>query len=194
MTCLPACQPSLPLPDCSDIVLCRNSHQYVHCPTCQLCAQGSTQVTHGRSQQGCQSQWQGCGASPLPFPGVDICLLCCLQVRCVQLHGGMLPVPAQQTIGRVKARHLHVTVSPGLGAPMLFSTCFAHTCAHSYAATGTSAYSDLYTQHMCSASTPSHTSYHGPLLCMLCVPPTLTDLAGHCEARQPREPVNFPLC
>jgi hypothetical protein len=145
MTCLPACQPSLPLPDCSEIVLCRTSHQYVHCPTCQLCAEGSTQVTHGRSQQGCQSQWQGCGASPLPFPGVDICLLCCLQVRCVQLHGGMQATSTSsadswQSQGQAPSCY---TVSQGSGAPMLFSTCFAHTCAHSYAATSTSAHSDL---------------------------------------------------
>jgi hypothetical protein len=49
----------------------------------QRVTEGSTEVTHGGSQQGCQSQWQGCRASPeeAPFPGVDICFLCCLQVR-----------------------------------------------------------------------------------------------------------------
>jgi hypothetical protein len=34
------------------------------------------------------------------------------------------------------------------GGPMLVSTCFVHTCAQSYAATGTSASSDLYIQAM----------------------------------------------
>jgi hypothetical protein len=29
----------------------------------------------------------------------------------------MLPVPAQQTVGRVEARHLHVPVSQGFGGP-----------------------------------------------------------------------------
>jgi hypothetical protein len=53
--------------------------------------------------------------------------------------------PARQTVGRVnKARHLHVTVSQGLGGPC--ALCFAHTCAQSYTATGSSAYSDLYIQ------------------------------------------------
>jgi hypothetical protein len=41
---------------------------------------------------------------------------------------------------------------PRVGGAMLFSTCFAHTCTHSYAATGTSAYSDLYIQHAKSGS------------------------------------------
>jgi hypothetical protein len=40
---------------------------------------------------------------------------------------------------------------------MLFSTCFAHTCAHSYAATGTSAYPDLYIQRpICTTNGARH--------------------------------------
>jgi hypothetical protein len=94
---------------------------YVPCTSWQLCAEGSTQVTHGRSQQGCQSQWQGCGGF-FPSPFLVLTSVWCADrtyVVCVQLHGGM-HVPAQQTVGRVnKARHLHdhVAVSQGLGGP-----------------------------------------------------------------------------
>jgi hypothetical protein len=80
---LHACQPNLPLPDCSAIVFCITSQQYVPCTTCQLCAEGQ-RVQHrshmGQASKGVKASGR---APPLPFPGVDICLLCCLQVQFV---------------------------------------------------------------------------------------------------------------
>jgi hypothetical protein len=42
------------------------------------------------SQQGCQSQWQGCGVPPSPFLVLtSVSCAVCTCVVCVQLHGGM---------------------------------------------------------------------------------------------------------
>jgi hypothetical protein len=52
--------------------------------------------------------------------------------------------PAQQTVGVNKARHLHVTVSQGLGGPYT-RVDFAYMCTILYSDRNFS-YSDLYIQ------------------------------------------------
>jgi hypothetical protein len=77
---LRACQPSLPLLECSDMILLFTSQQYVPCTNWQLCAEVQHRSNMGEASKGVTASGRGVRISPLPFPAADVCLLCCLQV------------------------------------------------------------------------------------------------------------------
>jgi hypothetical protein len=100
----------------------------------------------GEASKGVKASGRGVGLPP--SPSLVLTSVCAVRrcVLCVQLHEGMhttSPADSWQSQGQAPSCYnILYNRAKGWGAPML--VCFAHPCAQSYAATGTSAYSDLH--------------------------------------------------